>query len=105
MLRYRRAHASAEPGGHHDGGKLRAQFAHVENGWGARIRTWDRGTKTRCLTTWLRPINSRLVEYKQLLRAPARLVRAVVQKQVERDHPEHTSQHKGDRRDREGHDR
>ena len=24
-------------------------------GWGARIRTWDRGTKTRCLTTWLRP--------------------------------------------------
>src|SRR5689334_4389261 len=23
--------------------------------WGARIRTWDRGTKTRCLTTWLRP--------------------------------------------------
>ena len=24
--------------------------------WGARIRTWDRGTKTRCLTTWLRPI-------------------------------------------------
>src|SRR6266446_2069836 len=25
------------------------------NGWGARIRTWDRGTKTRCLTTWLRP--------------------------------------------------
>ena len=25
------------------------------NGWGARIRTWDRGTKTRCLTAWLRP--------------------------------------------------
>ena len=25
-------------------------------GWGARIRTWDRGTKTRCLTTWLRPM-------------------------------------------------
>ena len=25
------------------------------DGWGARIRTWDRGTKTRCLTTWLRP--------------------------------------------------
>ncbi len=23
--------------------------------WGARIRTWDHGTKTRCLTTWLRP--------------------------------------------------
>jgi hypothetical protein len=26
--------------------------------WGARIRTWDRGTKTRCLTTWLRPITA-----------------------------------------------
>ena len=26
------------------------------NGWGARIRTWDHGTKTRCLTAWLRPI-------------------------------------------------
>ena len=25
------------------------------DGWGARIRTWDRGTKTRCLTAWLRP--------------------------------------------------
>ena len=24
-------------------------------GWGGRIRTPDRGTKTRCLTTWLRP--------------------------------------------------
>ena len=24
-------------------------------GWGARIRTWDHGTKTRCLTAWLRP--------------------------------------------------
>src|SRR4051812_5652641 len=24
-------------------------------GWGARIRTWDDGTKTRCLTAWLRP--------------------------------------------------
>ena len=24
-------------------------------GWGARIRTWDGGTKNRCLTTWRRP--------------------------------------------------
>src|SRR4051794_8669755 len=24
-------------------------------GWGARIRTWDHGTKTRCLTAWPRP--------------------------------------------------
>ena len=27
----------------------------AEDGWGARIRTWDHGTKTRCLTTWPRP--------------------------------------------------
>src|SRR5262249_7809069 len=27
----------------------------VRSGWGARIRTWDHGTKTRCLTAWLRP--------------------------------------------------
>ena len=27
----------------------------VDDGWGARIRTWDHGTKTRCLTTWPRP--------------------------------------------------
>src|SRR5439155_10560171 len=31
------------------------------SGWGARIRTWDRGTKTRCLTTWLRPNACRLI--------------------------------------------
>ena len=24
-------------------------------GWGARIRTWDAGTKNRCLTAWRRP--------------------------------------------------
>ena len=27
----------------------------AKDGWGARIRTWDHGTKTRCLTTWPRP--------------------------------------------------
>src|SRR5579884_3708080 len=27
----------------------------VIGSWGARIRTWDHGTKTRCLTTWPRP--------------------------------------------------
>ena len=27
-------------------------------GWGARIRTWDHGTKTRCLTAWPRPSES-----------------------------------------------
>src|SRR4051812_12543073 len=26
-----------------------------DGGWGARIRTWDHGTKTRCLTAWPRP--------------------------------------------------
>ena len=29
--------------------------ARVGRSWGARIRTWDRGTKTRCLTAWLHP--------------------------------------------------
>ena len=31
----------------------------LKYGWGARIRTWDHGTKTRCLTTWLRPNDGR----------------------------------------------
>src|SRR6266540_738969 len=31
----------------------------VGHSWGARIRTWDRGTKTRCLATWLRPITKK----------------------------------------------
>ena len=47
-----RAHARAEPGGQYDGCEIRRVH---RDGWGARIRTWDRGTKTRCLTTWLRP--------------------------------------------------
>src|SRR5206468_1700468 len=29
-------------------------------GWGARIRTWDRGSKVLCLTTWPRPIEGTL---------------------------------------------
>ena len=35
-------------------------FGHVRmrDGWGARIRTWDHGTKTRCLTAWPRPIRA-----------------------------------------------
>ena len=28
---------------------------YLDGGWGARIRTWDHGTKARCLTTWPRP--------------------------------------------------
>ena len=31
------------------------------DGWGGRIRTYDGGIKTRCLTTWLHPIASRNV--------------------------------------------
>src|SRR5207248_3324513 len=42
-------HPRAKARGHHDG-------CEVAQSWGARIRTWDRGTKTRCLTSWLRPI-------------------------------------------------
>jgi hypothetical protein len=48
-----RVHPRSEAGGHHDCCWLRGRQG--MNGWGARIRTWDRGTKTRCLTTWLRP--------------------------------------------------
>src|SRR6266576_6124832 len=51
VLRRRGLHPRAEPGRHDDG----CQFAMCHQSWGARIRTWDRGTKTRCLTTWLRP--------------------------------------------------
>src|SRR5438876_708639 len=32
------------------------RFAHeMRSGWGARIRTWDSGSKVRRLTTWPRP--------------------------------------------------
>src|SRR5207247_2465437 len=51
VLRHRRAHPRSEPCGHYDSCWLRG--GQWMNGWGARIRTWDRGTKTRCLTTWL----------------------------------------------------
>jgi len=34
---------------------MKRRGSSVEDGWGARIRTWDHGTKTRCLTTWPRP--------------------------------------------------
>ena len=53
VLGGRRAHARALAGGHDDRGEA-VRVVHRE-GWGARIRTWGRGTKTRCLTTWLRP--------------------------------------------------
>ena len=54
MLRHARAHTRAEACGHDDCCDL--GFVHrAVGGWGARIRTWDHGTKTRCLTTWPRP--------------------------------------------------
>src|SRR5262249_39231825 len=56
MLRYGRPHAGAQPAGHHDRREVGAG-GHGLDGWGARIRTWDPGTKPRCLTTWLRPTN------------------------------------------------
>src|SRR2546430_17287972 len=55
-----RAHARAEAGRHDHGCELGGVGCQRRNGWGARIRTWDRGTKTRCLTTWLRPTTVRL---------------------------------------------
>ena len=50
-----RTHPGSEATGKNDGCEV--AFGHCVQGtcWGARIRTWDRGTKTRCLTTWLRP--------------------------------------------------
>ena len=47
----------------HDGLADRLLFPAVswKTGWGARIRTWDHGTKIRCLTTWPRPIGSATV--------------------------------------------
>ena len=60
-LRRRRAHARALTGGEENTGEWRA-VSHAGSGrsvlgsWGAWIRTRDHGTKTRCLTTWPRPI-------------------------------------------------
>src|SRR5262245_21777815 len=73
VLRRLGAHARAQPRCEHHG--CESAFAHGKDGWGARIRTWDRGTKTRCLTTWLRPINrcGRLIVRTTVTRAePAR---------------------------------
>ena len=54
-----RAHACPPASGHDDGCELGAGFGHGRHvGWGARIRTWDHGTKARCLTTWPRPSES-----------------------------------------------
>src|SRR5204863_8608807 len=53
VLRRLGAHTRPEAAGHDHGCEFLRHG--LKDGWGARIRTWDRGTKTRCLTTWLRP--------------------------------------------------
>src|SRR5579864_7881933 len=58
----------------------RSSAMSAKSGWGARIRTWDHGTKTRCLTTWLRP------------RASTTLA-ALEEKQAERDEGEDDDDH------------
>ena len=35
--------------------QFKPMFEPSNVGWGARIRTWDAGTKNRSLTTWRRP--------------------------------------------------
>jgi hypothetical protein len=35
--------------------QFKPMFELANVGWGARIRTWDGGTKNRSLTTWRRP--------------------------------------------------
>ena len=55
VLRQARVHPGAEAAGHDDAARSDRASWTSSDGWGARIRTWDRGTKTRCLTAWLRP--------------------------------------------------
>ena len=69
VLAGHRAHTRAEASRHHDGGQ-RSRSLHARQGWGARIRTWGRGTKTRCLTTWLRPNGAILARASRLTSAP-----------------------------------
>ena len=40
-------------------------------GWGARIRTWDRGSKVHCLTAWPHPNHVR----EEIRRKPTTLYR------------------------------
>src|SRR6266516_1377869 len=54
VLRDVGAHPRPETCGHHDCSEIGRRHRR-HGGWGARIRTWDHGTKTRCLTTWPRP--------------------------------------------------
>src|SRR5260370_38635687 len=41
------------------GGKMRLAISELPS-WGNRIRTYDRGIKNQCLTTWLYPRCSRV---------------------------------------------
>src|SRR5881397_3337739 len=52
-LRGLRAHPRREARREHDG-QRRVGHARA-SGWGARIRTWDSGSKVRRLTAWPRP--------------------------------------------------
>src|SRR5207344_1726512 len=66
MLGCLRVHARAQPGGQDHGCERLLGHGLGRDGWGARIRTWDRGTKTRCLTTWLRPITVPIIQERVL---------------------------------------
>ena len=81
-----------------------------DDGWGARIRTWDHGTKTRCLTTWPRPSASGVrslarrggptaVE-QRARRAPARRTR---RRAATSEHHEHACEQRHEDDDELGH--
>src|SRR5439155_1572345 len=53
-LRDLRFHPCRKPSREHDR-QRRVLHPAGASGWGARIRTWDSGSKVRCLTTWPRP--------------------------------------------------
>ena len=65
-LRQRRSHPGSLAGGEDDSADAHTVLVSVPGknvesvpGWGGRNRTPDRGTKTRCLTPWLRPSSRR----------------------------------------------
>ena len=81
----------------------RSGVVHRE-GWGARIRTWGRGTKTRCLTTWLRPTAGPILA-RRLLRRARRLVGPIVVEEVGGDDAEDPGEHERDGGDEDRDDR
>ncbi len=48
------------------GERASVSLGELGDGWGARIRTWDGGSKVRCLTTWPRPSGGQCVQYRLL---------------------------------------